>query len=197
MASEAPPRIQIVVAIIGLIGAVTAAVIVSRWGSSNNINSPRPTPTVSNTPSANSSATVTPTPPNIKPDKLLAIIREQQQKNVRLSYGEAASDNFTSADLANFIREKRTLKIVEELKRDNEFLDTVIAIKSMPAPERQRLLESALNTYKPTWQQLGRIDPKGQTAAGQQAEKMIAETIVNLVKDLSRRTDAEIRNLYS
>jgi len=197
MALEAPPRIQIIVALIGLTGVVSAAIIVSYWGGSKNINSPTPTPTVSNTPSANSTATVTPTLPTVKPDKLIEIIKEQQEKNVKLSYNEAASQNFSDLDLANFIREKKTAKIAEELKRDNEFLDTVIAIKAMLPSERQRLLERALTMYKPTWAQLGRIAPAGQTEAGQKAEKMIAETVVNLVRDLSKLTDADIRKLYS
>jgi hypothetical protein len=197
MASEAPPRMQIIVALIGLLGVVLAAIIVSYWGGSKNINSPSPTPNGSNTPSANSTATVTPTLSTVKPDKLIEIIREQQEKNVRLSYAEAASQNFSDLDLANFIKEKKPAKIAEELKRDNEFLDTVLAIKAMPATERQRLLERALTIYKPTWAQLGRIDPKGQTEAGQKAEKVIAETIVNLVRDLSKLTDADIRKLYT
>jgi hypothetical protein len=197
MAPETPSRIQIIVALIGLAGVLTAAVIAKQCGGSsqNNSNFPSPIPAASNTPPVNSGNT--PVPPNIKPDKLIEIIKQQQEKNVRLSYGEEASQNFSSVDLANFVREKTTAKIAEELKGNNEFLDTVSAVKAMPPAERQKLLDRAAVTYKPTWAQLGKIDPSGQTEAGQRAERMIAEAIVNLVKELSKLPEADFRKLYT
>ena len=194
MSLETPSKTQIIVALIGLIGAVSVALIANYYGGSKTIpGSPSPTPTVSMTPLT----TITPTPSITKPDKLIEIIKQQQGKNVRESHGEEASQNFSESDLANFIKGKKTTKIAEELKRDNEFIDTVFAIKAMPPNERQKLLERASNTYKPTWAELGKIDPHGQTEAGQKAEKMIADTIVNLVKELSNLSDEDIKKLYT
>lgn len=202
MSLETPSKTQIIVALIGLMGAVSVALIANYYGGSKTIpGSPSPTPTVSITPPINSNntplTTITPTPSIIKPDKLIEIIKQQQGKTVRESHGEEASQNFSESDLANFIKEKKTTKIAEELKRDNEFIDIVFAIKAMPRNERQKLLERASNTYKPTWAQLGKIDPHGQTEAGQKAERMIADTVVNLVKELSTLSDEDIKKLYT
>jgi len=128
---------------------------------------------------------------------LIEIIIKQQQDNVRESYGEAAGQNFSDQDFKEFIKKGIPKKIVDQLKTDNEFLDVVLAIKYMTPTERQKLLNKGLNTYKPTWAQLVRIDPKGQTEKGQQAEKMIAKAIVDLAKELSKLSDDDIRKLYT
>jgi hypothetical protein len=80
------------------------------------------------------------------------------------------------------------------LRKDKEFTNVVLALKASPPHEQQKLLDAALNTRRPTWAELGRIDRQGQTEAGQEAEKMIAEAIVNLVKELLRLPDEDIIN---
>jgi hypothetical protein len=133
--------------------------------------------------------TQTPTRLLPKPHILIEIIVKKQQENVRESYGEAAGQNFSDQDLREFIRKEVPAQISRELKTDSEFLEVVLVIKHMDPIERQKLLNEGLNKYKRTWAQMGRIDREGQTEAGQTAEKMIAKTIVDLVKDLSKRSD--------
>ena len=163
----------------------------TRSDNSNVSNTSTPPPTNSNSP------TPTPvhTPPLLKRDKLIEIILKEQRDNVRESYGELAGQNFTAKDLEDFKKAGTPANITARLKTDAEFLEIVLAIKQMSPTERQKLLHRGVNTFKPTWQQLGRIDRAGQSKAGQMAERMIAEAIVNLVKELSKLSDEEIRKL--
>lgn len=188
--------------IICLIGASLLAAAFLIYRSDKLPQPPEPTPTPVPSPTINNTntpqpPTPTPTPPLTRADLLIQIITEQQQENVRESYGEAAGQNFSERDLKDFIQKETPRNIAEQLKTDNQFLDVILAIKQMSPGERQKLLNRALNTYKPTWAQIGKIDPKGQTDAGQQAEKMIAKAIVDLVNRLSKLSDDDIRKLYT
>jgi len=128
-------------------------------------------------------------------DLLLRIIKNEQLSNVRRSYGEADGQNFSDRDLNQFIRQGRDKKIADDLKNNKDFLDVVLAIKRMNPTDRLNLYTKGLETYSPTWAQLGRIDPAGQTEAGQEAEKMIAKAIVDLTTELLLLSDEEIENL--
>jgi len=152
---------------------------------------PTPSPTPHNTPAPTS----TPTPTLPKPDVLIEIITKQQHDNVRESYGESAGQNFTERDLDNFIKKGKLADITAQLKTDAEFLDVMLAIKRMPASERQKLLNKGLNTHRPTWEQLGGINKEGQTKAGQDAERMIAAAIVKLATELSKKSEEDIQKL--
>ncbi len=158
-----------------------------------NISTPSAPPPSSSTPTPTGSPISTPTLP--KPDMLIEIIVKVQHNNVKESYGERAGQNFSDQDLENFEKKGERAKITAQLKTDGEFLDVVLAIKHMTASERQKLLSLGLNKYKPTWEQLGRVDKEGQTDAGQKAERMIAEDIVNLVKQLLTLSDEKIKKL--
>ena len=63
----------------------------------------------------------------------------------------------------------------------------------MDSNDQEQLFDSCLNTYRPTWAQLGKISREGQT--GQMAEKLIAESIVNITYDLIGLPDKNIINL--
>jgi hypothetical protein len=141
-------------------------------------------------------ASFSPVATNVNPNKLIEIIKEQQQKHVKESFGEFASQSFTEEDLRVFVDAKVPAGISETLKHDNQFIDVVLAIKNMPSGERQKLLDMASQTCKPTWGQLGKISREGQTDAGQRAEKMIASAIVTLVKDILKLPIEEIKKLY-
>jgi hypothetical protein len=198
------PRIRVLASLFG-VALLIVALLVYRSdrsippdnSNSANTNTP-PTPPPSLTATyPTPTFTPSPTPTLPKPDMLIEIILKAQQSNVRESYGEFAGQNFTARNLQEFIA-KGTLKdITAQLKADSEFLDVVLAIKHMPPSERQKLLNKGSHTYKPTWEQLGEISPKGQTSAGQKAEQMIADAIVNLVKELSQLPDEEIRKLQT
>ena len=143
------------------------------------------------------SKTLSPQEPKTKPEKLISIIQEQQRKNVKESWGELAHQCFTDDDLAHFVQSKRTEQITESLKRNPDFLDVVSAIRQMKPGERKKLLISADKPLRPTWSELGRISREGQTEAGQKAERMIATSIVNLVKKMVNMSEAEFLELYN
>lgn len=129
---------------------------------------------------------------SVSPAKILEIIKEQQSLFVKKSYGEYSLQCFTDSDLQIFISKGVIGTVKENLLKSNEFLAIVIAIKEMNPIERQKLLVRAQNTFKPTWAELGKISPDGQTDSGQTAEKLIAKSIVDLFSELNVKTKEQI-----
>jgi ribosomal protein S18 len=119
----------------------------------------------------------------ISSEDLISVIKYYQEKHVRKSYGTYAYQCFTSDDYTSFCNDKITEKIRSELKRSKLLDKLVNEIGKLGESERTQLLNKGLTTYQPTWSELGRISEEGQTVAGQQAQKEIAATIVNLMKD--------------
>jgi hypothetical protein len=132
-----------------------------------------------------------------RPEGLLIIIKAQQQSHVKESYGEYTGQCFTDNDLRQFIDDKISDQIVEQLRHDNEFLEVVLGIKAMKPSDRQTLLAAAIKTARPTWAQLGKISREGQSDAGYRAEKMIAAAVVNLVQNLSKLSVEEITKRFT
>ncbi len=128
--------------------------------------------------------------------RLVDIITEQQHRDVKQSYGELASQCFTDKDLEAFMRHGTAAKAAEVLKRDNRFIETVLAIKRLSPADRQDLLNTCSQLARPTWAELGRISSEGQTDAGHKAELMIATSIVNQVRELCALPADEIEQLY-
>lgn len=133
----------------------------------------------------------------VQPEKLIEIIKQQQALYVKESWGSEAYQCFTDNDLKKFKESKVTQKITQELRTDNKFIDVVLAIKTIPKGNWQDLKESSLITFKPTWSKIGKISREGQTETGQQAEKMIAKAIVDLVVELVNQSEENIKKLYS
>ncbi len=133
---------------------------------------------------------------DLNPEELVNIIKEQQKSYVKESRGESSSESFTIEDLAQFDKSKTLATIINQLKRDNRFIDIVLSVKQMKPSKRQELLLRCSQIARPTWKQLGKISPDGQTEAGQKAEKQIASAIVDLVKNLIRQSDEDIKKLY-
>lgn len=117
-------------------------------------------------------------------EALTELILSIQKRYVRESSGERASQCFTDIDLNNFHSTDVPKTIANDLRRDNKFLAIVRSIQNLNSPQRTELLDKAASTYQPTWAQLGKIDRRGQTDAGQQAQKEIADTVVGLVKEM-------------
>jgi hypothetical protein len=82
------------------------------------------------------------------------------------------------------------------LIKDNSFIQTVIAIKKMPPVEHQKLLATCTKIAKPTWAELGKITPEGQTETGKQAEFLIAKAIVDKVEKLRKLPIQQLEKLY-
>ena len=146
-------------------------------------SSPSPTArTSSGAPISPSSLTSSPN----KSNELLAIITQQQETFVDHPFGDKDLDEFNS--------KKTVYEITNNLKQEKNFQDVVSAIGQLPPSERQALLTKGSKIYKKTWEELDLIpgrntqeDAKGQTVAGQNAEKQIAKAIVNLVNAMLRQ----------
>ncbi|HBE43553.1 MAG TPA: hypothetical protein DDW27_20620, partial [Bacteroidales bacterium] len=119
----------------------------------------------------------------ISSEDLIEVIKYYQDEYVRKSYGTYAYQCFTNDDYNAFRDNKVTEKIRNELKKSRSLGKLVKEIGKLNETELNQLLSRGLSTYQPTWSQLGRISEEGQTVAGQQAQKDIAITIVNLIKD--------------
>jgi len=142
----------------------------------------------------NANATALPPSPSpkVNPERLIDIISQLQVEYVRESFGLESGQCFTDVDFKTFMHEKTTDKIVEGLRRDQDFIAVVNAIRDMNTEHRSALLNRARRHYKSTWAELG-LDPRttsanelrrGQTDAGQQAEKLIAQAVVDLVRQM-------------
>ncbi len=132
----------------------------------------------------------------IDPYELIKIIKEKQSRHVKQSYGTQAYESFTENDLKRFEEANIPLKIKRELKKDSRFLNIILSIKKLSPSGRQELVELAFSTYKRTWGEIGRISKDGQTDAGQLAEKMVSMEITNLVIELTKKSNEEIKKLY-
>ncbi len=119
--------------------------------------------------------------------ELRALIRKQQRLNVRESYGEWAYQCFTWIDLDEFKSAEKPAQIARSLKSSSEIARIVSIIKVVPIETRNKLLDECRRPLRPTWAQLGRISSEGQTEAGQQAERLIADAIVDMVISLTKR----------
>lgn len=117
-------------------------------------------------------------------DALIDLIRSVQKQHVRESWGEKASECFTDQDLVKFHDAGIPKTVVQKLRQDKTFIAVVQSLKSLNTQQRQELLDRAASTYKPTWAQIGKIDRRGQTDAGQQAEQEIAAAITALAKEM-------------
>jgi hypothetical protein len=128
-------------------------------------------------------------------NSLADVVRKYQRQNVRESYGELAHECFTWDDLSLFTRTKKATRIAEGLKRSRAFLQVVVALRNMPSEDRDKLFKACRRPLRPTWAQLGRITPEGQTDAGVQAEQLIADAIVDLAQRLVDLPEGEIQKL--
>lgn len=137
-----------------------------------------------------------PVSPTANPNDLIAIIKDQQKKNVKESSGEQAWQAFTTDNLNDFREKKTAESITDSLKHDPSFLEILRAIRGMEPGERSKLLLSADKPLHRTWAELGHIGADGQTEAGQQAERIIARAIVDLVEQLVQLPQQEFLKLY-
>jgi hypothetical protein len=123
-----------------------------------------------------------PAPQPGDPAALIRIIKRAQKDNVRESRGESKKDAFTDDDLKRFQETNVPERVVLELRTDEEFRAIVRAIAAMDPAKRAKLLSVAATTARPTFEELRGISTAGQTDAGHQADLLIAQAIVELVK---------------
>jgi hypothetical protein len=127
------------------------------------------------------------------PKTLKELIELEQQHYVRESFGEERYECFTNDDLDEFKRDKVTDAIVNRLKDSKDFARIILELKAKPEGEQRSLLLAARRTYQPTWSQLGRISPEGQTFAGQEAQGLISSAIADLAEQKLSSPVEELR----
>jgi hypothetical protein len=127
-----------------------------------------------------------------KENKLSRIIKEQQKKYVKASYGTYDYQCFTDKDLEVFKKNNIPEKIASSLKQDKSFRNVIIWLKKMESTKKEQIFNQALDTYKKTWEEMGKISREGQTNAGSEAEKSIAETIVRLAQEQEKLPEQDL-----
>ena len=131
----------------------------------------------------------------VSPEKqLIATIENYQARYIQKSTGTEEYNSVTTEDLARFYDRKTSKKIKNRLSEDTEFLGLVLALKELSPQSWAKIKSSALDVYKPTFSEVGGIktDGSAQTQAGQEAEKLVSETIVDLASKLKRKDKTEI-----
>ncbi len=116
----------------------------------------------------------------ISTPSLPVLIKYYQDRYVRLSYTE--TNCFTSYDYANFKKNKVTEKIVNELSMSDVYKRLIDNLIKLNDAELNKNLNNGVSTFQKTWAEQGYISKTGQTEAGQNAQKEIANVIVDLVK---------------
>lgn len=148
-----------------------------------------PSPRTDNSPTPRASASV---PAKVDPEQLIDRIKRLQGKYVRDSTGTEADQCFTDDDFDEFNKQKKTAEIIGELQNDKDFIAIINAVRGMDMAKRSALLDKALSTYRKEWRLL-KLNPdtaspaallEGQSKAGMKAEKLIAQTVVDLVKKM-------------
>lgn len=93
-----------------------------------------------------------------------------------------------------FYERKIPNQIKDRLLKDAEFLGLVLALKELSPQSWGNIKRNALNVYRPTFGKVGGVQPDGsaQTEAGQEAEKQVSETIVDLASKLKRKDKTAI-----
>ncbi|HRQ30450.1 MAG TPA: hypothetical protein PLU49_10285 [Saprospiraceae bacterium] len=126
--------------------------------------------------------------------ELFECIKENQTKYVKLSTGNLDYNCYTEIDLNNFHSNEIPKEIEHKLQSDTKFLALVMVIKKLSSEQWGKLKSEAKLIHKPTFSEAGGIkaDGSAQSEAGQQAEKIIAETIVNLVSEIKKKNKSDI-----
>ncbi len=114
---------------------------------------------------------------------LITIIQEQQDRFVEKSWGESAPECFTWNNLKRFKQENTIPQVQTNLRRSGKFSDLVDMLAQLPETRRNDVFQEGRDTFKETWEKIGKVTIEGQTDAGQQAEKMIAEAVVELARE--------------
>jgi hypothetical protein len=116
-------------------------------------------------------------------DRVMAYVADQEIRYVRQSTGLSASQCFTDSDLVAFRDQHRAQKIAEALSRSSELKEIVTSFRVLAPDQRDVLLVKVRLVARPTWREVGFIDPRGrfQTEAGHSADLLVAASIADLI----------------
>lgn len=111
---------------------------------------------------------------------LYTFVAAQQRRFVRESVNDW--NCFTWVDLQILQEQVALGHIAELIEEDPEFKVVCDAMKRLSPAEREGVYSAALQIFPPTWAQQRFIGPPGQTNAGQQADKLIGQLVVQRVR---------------
>ncbi len=113
--------------------------------------------------------------------KFLDLIKELQKKHVFDSFGKLSGECFTDRDLEYFLSMNISANIYQDLIEDSYVQQIVMSIENWDVFKKK-----ALNYYERTWSENGVVSRAGQTMAGSEAEKLIAEAVVKAADKIIR-----------
>ena len=122
--------------------------------------------------------------PSMKP--LQSIIQKLQFDDVKESCGTEAYQCFTDIDYENFSTSKKAQQIAEEQRQSQAFRNAAMALASIPEPDRSQAVKPLRQPLRKTWGELHEISCKGQTEAGNRAERDIANALADVALELAR-----------
>jgi len=109
-------------------------------------------------------------------------IAAEQKSHIRESHGTYAYECFTDADYTNFQQNKVADELTSELMAKTNIQAAILTLRKMPSDEIDKTLDQWRQPLHKTWRELGKISAEGQTEAGQSAEIVIANTIINAIQ---------------
>jgi hypothetical protein len=111
---------------------------------------------------------------------ILTSIKNAQLKHVRLSYGENDGECFTWKNYEKFQLNEVAKIAASEIVTRKEIKEGILQLRKLNVAIK-KVTSDLRNPLHDTWSERGRIDPSGQTYAGQQAELDIANAVVDRV----------------
>jgi hypothetical protein len=117
----------------------------------------------------------------VKP--LQDIIHRLQLANVKQSCDETHC--FTDIDYKTFTNAHKAQQIANDQRSAPEFRTAAMALRGLPEAARQGAEDSLRQPLRKTWEELGEISCKGQTVAGKNAERDIANALVDAALEIA------------
>jgi hypothetical protein len=103
---------------------------------------------------------------------------------------------YTWDDRNRFLSGNGIQTILNKAKGNTNFIEGVIAIKSLPKEKLSNLFREWRKPVYPTWAMQGHIGPDGTTDAGYQTQQDIADALVTLVEELLKYSKEEIVKIW-
>lgn len=116
------------------------------------------------------------------PVSLIEVIKIKQKRHVKQSFHEG--NCYTLEDLDELRNGDVLETMAKNLRENPDFQKIVSEIRKMPAENWNNLKQEAQSVFSPTWQDREAVGPPGQTQAGQDGEKLVGKTIVDLVTQM-------------
>jgi len=121
---------------------------------------------------------------------------DRYQTNVVWPGGTPEGGCYTWDDRNRFLSGNGIQAVINKAKGSTNFIEGVIAIKSLPRQRLSVLFGEWRKPVYPTWAMQGHIGPDGTTDAGYQTQQDIANELVTLVQELFKYSKEEIERIW-